>query len=48
MEIVESWGTGIRRIVNRAKEYGLPSPKFQEVGEIFRVNLYRKADRKSR
>ena len=42
MEIVESWGTGIKRIVNRAKEYGLPEPEFLEIGDTFRVNLFRK------
>ena len=42
MEIVESWGTGIKRIINRAQEYGLPNPEFQEIGDTFRVNLYRK------
>lgn len=47
MEIVESWGTGIRRIVNRAREYELPEPKFREVGDAFRVDLYRKADKKA-
>ncbi len=41
MEIIESWGTGIRRIVNRAKEYGLPEPEFLEIGDTFRVNLFR-------
>lgn len=46
MEIVESWGTGIRRIMNRAKEYSLPEPDFLEIGDTFRVNLYRKADKK--
>lgn len=46
MEIVESWGTGIRRIVNRAEEYGLPIPEFREIGETFRVNLYRKITKK--
>lgn len=46
MEIIEEWGTGIRRIINRAKEYDLPEPKFVEIGDTFRVNLYRKADKK--
>ena len=46
MEIVESWGTGIKRIMNRAKEYGLPRPEFLEIGDTFRVNLFRKADKK--
>ncbi|MDL2301500.1 putative DNA binding domain-containing protein [Lachnospiraceae bacterium OttesenSCG-928-D06] len=46
MEIVESWGTGIKRIMNRAKEYGLTEPEFLEIGDTFRVNLFRKADKK--
>ena len=46
MEIVESWGTGIKRIIKRAKEYGLPDPEFLEIGDTFRVILYRKADKK--
>ena len=46
MEIIEEWGTGIRRILNRAKEYGLPEPEFMEIGDTFRVNLYKKADKK--
>lgn len=49
MDLIEQWGTGIQRIINRAKEYGLPKPEFMEIGETFRVNLYRKkADKKSR
>lgn len=46
MEIIEEWGTGIRRIINRAREYGLPEPNFLEIGDTFRVILYRKADKK--
>ena len=45
MEIIEEWGTGIRRILNRAKEYGLPEPQFMEIGDTFRVNLFKKADK---
>ena len=48
MDLIEQWGTGIQRIINRAKEYGLPKPEFMEIGETFRVNLYRKkADKKT-
>lgn len=47
MEIIEEWGTGIRRIMKRAEEYGLPEPEFMEIGDTFRVNLYKKkADKK--
>ena len=46
MDLIEQWGTGIQRIINRAKEYDLPKPEFREIGNTFRVNLYRKADKK--
>ena len=55
MELIEEWGTGIRRILKRAGEYGLKEPEFLEIGDMFRVNLYRlngkkpikKADKKA-
>ena len=46
MELIEGWGTGIRRIMKRAKEYELPIPDFLEIGDTFRVNLYRKDSKK--
>ena len=46
MEIIEEWGTGIRRIIKRAQEFGLLEPEFLEIGDTFRVNLYRKTDKK--
>lgn len=39
--LIEAWGTGLQRIKNAAKEYGLPEPEFIEMPESFRVNLYR-------
>ena len=41
MGLVESWGTGIRRIMDAAKEYGLPKPQFLEFDDMVRVNMYR-------
>ena len=38
---IEAWGTGLQRIKNAAKEYGLAEPEFIEMPESFRVNLYR-------
>ena len=46
MELIEGGGTGIRRIMKRAEEYGLPTPEFMEIGDTFRVNLYRKGRKK--
>ena len=41
MGLVEAWGSGIKRILNAAEEYGLPEPKFQEFDNMFRVELFR-------
>ena len=41
MGLVEAWGSGIKRIINAAEEYGLPEPKFQEFDNMFRVELFR-------
>ena len=41
MGLVEAWGSGIKRIFNAAKEYGLPEPKFQDFDNMFRVELFR-------
>ena len=41
MHIVEAWGTGLPRILNRCKEYGLPDPLFEEFGDGLKVTLFR-------
>jgi len=41
MHIIEAWGTGIPRIINRCKEYGLREPVFEEFGDSFKVTMYR-------
>ena len=42
MHIVEAWGTGLPRIINRCREYGLPEPLFEEFGDGFKVTIFRK------
>lgn len=42
MHLIESWGTGIRRILEDCAHAGLPEPDFSEVGDAFRVEIYRK------
>ena len=42
MGLVESWGTGIRRIMDAAEDYALPIPEFQVFDNMFRVILFRK------
>ena len=41
MGLVEAWGSGIKRILNAAEEYGLPKTRFQEFDNMFRVELFR-------
>lgn len=41
MKIIESWGTGIKRMFSSCKEYGVKEPELLEIGDSFRVNLYR-------
>lgn len=41
MGLVEAWGSGIRRIISAAGEYGLPVPTVEVFDNMFRVNLYR-------
>lgn len=41
MGMVESWGTGIKRIMKAAENYGLPTPEFLVFDDMFRVNLFR-------
>jgi len=39
--LIETWGNGLKSIAKSAKEYNLPAPKFIEMPETFRVNMYR-------
>lgn len=40
MKIIESWGTGIKRMYSSCREYGIREPELLEIGDSFRVNLY--------
>lgn len=41
MGFVEAWGSGIKRILNAAEEYGLRPPKILKFDNMFRVELFR-------
>lgn len=44
MKIIEKWGTGIPRLFEACKEYGLPKPELIDFDGDFRVNMYRRAE----
>jgi predicted HTH transcriptional regulator len=41
MYIIEKWGTGIQRVIDGCREYGIADPEWIELGTTFRVNIYR-------
>ena len=42
VNIIEKWGSGIPRIMDEIREYGLQEPEFIAFENDFRVNIYRK------
>ena len=44
MKIIEKWGTGIPRLFESCKEYGLPKPELIDFDGDFRVNMYRRTE----
>ena len=46
MRIIESWGTGIKRMIASCREYGVEEPEILELGDSIRVNLYRPSYKK--
>ena len=41
MGTIEQWGTGIQRMIQGCREYGVREPEFIDMGDAFRVNFYR-------
>lgn len=41
LDVVEGWGTGLKRIIASCKEMGIAPPEFLEIGDLFRINFYR-------
>ncbi|MBM3436082.1 MAG: transcriptional regulator, partial [Bacteroidetes bacterium] len=42
--LIEKYGSGIKRILNGFKEYGLPTPEFREMSSGFMVTVYKKTE----
>ncbi len=41
MKLIEQWGSGIPRVIDECRSYGLKEPELIELGMSFRVNIYR-------
>ncbi|WP_254794916.1 MULTISPECIES: ATP-binding protein [unclassified Fibrobacter] len=46
VHVLEGWGSGFQRINTMCQEYGVALPEFTEIGDIFRVNFYRRQNSK--
>ena len=42
MHLIESWGTGLPKILRESRQYGLKDPEIIDSGSDFRISLYRK------
>lgn len=44
MNLIEAWGSGIPKLLEAMREYGLREPEFCDLEIGFRINLYRKTE----
>lgn len=42
LQLIEQWGSGLSRVIAACLAQKLPPPKFEELGNFFRVTLYQK------
>lgn len=41
LNVIEGWGTGLKRIIDFCREKNVKPPVFEEIGDLLRVNFYR-------
>ncbi len=47
LNVIEGWGSGLKRIIDFCKEKNVNPPEIQEIGDMLRVNFYRPSYKKS-
>lgn len=47
LNVIEGWGTGLKRIIDFCKEKNVEPLVFEESGDLLRVNFYRPSYKKS-
>ena len=40
LDLIEQWGTGVRRIFQEAEQQGLPEPEIIEIGMRVRITIF--------
>lgn len=42
LKLTEHWGSGLKKMLEACEEQNIPLPKFEELGDFFRITLYPK------
>lgn len=43
LKLTDQWGSGLNRMINACRQHNVAPPKFEELGQFFRVTLYPKS-----
>lgn len=46
LELIELWGSGLKRMISQCQKSGIASPRFEELGHFFRVTLFNRKEAK--
>lgn len=44
LELIELWGSGLKRMISQCQKSGISIPKFEELGHFFRVTLFNRRE----
>ncbi|HEX4839577.1 MAG TPA: ATP-binding protein [Rhabdochlamydiaceae bacterium] len=44
LELIELWGSGLKRMISQCQKSGIVTPKFEELGHFFRVTLFNRRE----
>lgn len=44
LELVELWGSGLKRMISQCQKSGIAIPRFEELGHFFRVTLFNRRE----
>lgn len=47
LNLIEQWGSGVKRIISQCDQNGLAQPIFEELGHFFRVTIFQEKIRKA-
>lgn len=46
LDLIELWGSGLKRMISQCRKLGMAVPRFEELGHFFRVTLYNRREMK--